>query len=217
LRFRFNPSVSAAVMVYLVEPLLLVVTLGLYYPAWERSKRHYVISSHRLGDAYFHFEGRRGRFYGTYFIAGLIFVCAAVIAGTLLMSLVSRNEGRQPVLFELLPFFALYAFGFFLSKHYIYADLLNHVWNHTRLDDHRFRAEMQTSRWLGLQLTNLGAIIVSCGLLYPWAAIRAQRYAASCLHFVPAGPVDQVQRVGGGGGSATGDTAAEFFGLDFGL
>ena len=40
---------------------------------------------------------------------------------------------------------------------------------------------------------------------------------ASSLQFVPAGPIDVIQRMGGASGSATGDMAAEFIGLDFGL
>jgi uncharacterized membrane protein YjgN (DUF898 family) len=118
---------------------------------------------------------------------------------------------------HLIPFFILYAFGFFVSRHLIYARLFNHIWNHTRLDEHRFRASLRTGKWLGLQLTNLGAILISAGMLYPWALVRAHRYTASCLHFVPAGPVDTIQRIGGSTGSATGDMAAEFIGLDFGL
>jgi uncharacterized membrane protein YjgN (DUF898 family) len=123
----------------------------------------------------------------------------------------------QLTLVQLIPFFVVYGFGFFLSRHFIYGWLFNHVWNHTRVDEHRFQANLDPGKWLGLQLTNLGAILVSAGMLYPWAVIRAQRYAASCLQFTPAGPVDTIQRIGGTKGSATGDMAAEFVGLDFGL
>jgi uncharacterized membrane protein YjgN (DUF898 family) len=76
---------------------------------------------------------------------------------------------------------------------------------------------MRTGRWLGLQLTNLGAIILSCGLLYPWALIRSTRYAQDCLEFIPSGSLDSISRLGEGPGSAVGDTAAEFTSLDFGL
>lgn len=217
LRFRFNRSLSAAAFVFLLEPLLLVVTLGFYFPAWERSKRRYIISNHRLGDAYFHFEGKAGPFYAAYLLGGLMLFLAALLGGILLAWRIKGHPGVQPTLLEMVPFFIVYAFGFFVSRQFIYAQLFNHIWNHTRLDEHRFHATMQTGRWLGMQLTNLGAILVSCGLLYPWASMRAHRYAASCLSFLPSGPIDAIQRVGGSTGSAAGDTAAEFVGLDFGL
>jgi uncharacterized membrane protein YjgN (DUF898 family) len=217
LRFRFNASLSAALKVYLLEPLLIGLTLGLYFPAWERSKRDYVVSNHRLGDAYFRFDAGTGRFYSTYFLSGLIIFAALAAGGGFVAVMMQRHPGVQPTLVQLIPFFIVYGFGFFISRHLIYARLFNHIWNHTRVDEHRFRSNLQTGKWLGLQLTNLGAIIISAGLLYPWALIRAQRYVASCLQFAPAGSVDTIQRVGGTAGSATGDMAAEFIGLDFGL
>lgn len=216
-RFRFNRSLSAALNVYLLEPILIALTLGFYYPAWQRSKRSYAITNHRFGDAYFRFDAKVGRFYFTYFFAGLIVFAALALGGTILTYLVMQRPGTQPTLVQMIPFFTLYAFGFYVSRHLIYAQLFNHVWNHTRLDEHRFRANLDTGEWLGLQLTNLGAILVSAGMLYPWALIRSHRYAASCLQFVPAGSIDGIQRVAGNTGSATGDMAAEFIGLDFGL
>lgn len=217
LRFRFNRSLSAALKVYLLEPVLIPLTLGFYYPAWQRSKRDYAINNHRLGDAYFRFEAKVGRFYSSYFLAGLVVVAAVVIGSVASAMIMKANGGTRPTYVDLIPFFILYGFGFYVSRHLVYARLFNHVWNHTRVDDHQFRATLKTGKWLGLQLTNLGAILVTAGMLYPWALIRAQRYAASCLHFVPAGPLDTIQRVGGSSGSATGDMAAEFIGLDFGL
>ena len=217
LRFRFNPSLSAALKVYLLEPLLIGVTLGLYYPAWQRSKRDYAVSNHRLGDAYFRFDATSGHFYATYLAAGAILFGALMVGGVIIALFLARNPGTQPTLVQLTPFFLIYAFGFFVSRHLTYAMLFNHVWNHTRIDEHRFRAHLHVGHWLGLQLVNLGAILISAGLLYPWALIRAQTYAASCLEFVPSGSVENISRVGSSAGSATGDMAAEFIGLDFGL
>jgi len=215
--FRFNRSLSAAAKVYLLEPVLLVLSLGLYFPAWQRSKRDYIVNNHRFGDAYFRFNAGLGPFYATYLFAGLILFAALFLGGTTIAYVVTQNPGLQPTLVQLIPFFTIYAFGFFLGRHLIYAQLFNHIWNHTRLDEHRFRARLSTGKWLGLQLTNLAAILLSAGMLYPWALIRAQRYAASCLEFVPAAPIDSIQHIGSAVGSATGDMAAEFIGLDFGL
>lgn len=218
MRFRFNPSLSASTMVYLLEPLLLVVTLGFYYPAWVRSKRNYLVSNHRLGDAYFRFNAANGPFYIAYILGGLILGCSVGIGATITGVITATMDDVRPGdLLQILPVLLCYGLGFFVSKHFIHGYLFNHLWNNTRLDDHRFVARMNVGRWLGLQLVNLAAIIGTAGLLAPWAVIRAQRYVASCLHFEPAGPIESIQRLGGNTGSATGDTAAEFIGLDFGL
>src|SRR5690606_21328225 len=55
LRFRFHGSLSAAAWTFLLRPLALIVSFGLYYPAWARARREYVVTNHRLGDAYFRF------------------------------------------------------------------------------------------------------------------------------------------------------------------
>lgn len=216
IRFRFHCSLSAAARVYLLEPILLPLTLGFYYPAWQRSKKAYAISHHRFGDAYFRFEGASGEFYLTYLFAALIAGGALFLGGAIIGVLQFKGGGALTPL-QMLPFFALYGFGLFLARELIFARLFNHLWNHTQLDEHRFRANLRVGKWLGLQLGNLGAILASAGLLYPWAVIRAQRYAASCLVFEPAGPIDGIQSMTGAGGNATGDMAAEFIGIDFGL
>jgi uncharacterized membrane protein YjgN (DUF898 family) len=76
---------------------------------------------------------------------------------------------------------------------------------------------MKTGTWLKIQLGNLGALILSCGLLYPWAMIRSARYALSCLRFETAGSIEKISRLGRDEGNALGETTGEFFGLDFGL
>ncbi len=216
LRFHFRQPLSPAIMLYLIKPWLILATLGLYFPAWARAQREYIIAHHKLGDAYFGFDGGRGPFYGVYLLAGLLVVFAAGGAGAL-MTLAPAGRNSVPSLPQWLIFLPIYGLALYVAKHYIHARLFNHVWNHTRLDEHRFVARFEAGRWIGLQLVNLGAIIVSCGLLYPWAVIRSFRFTAASLRFAPAGPIDNIQRLGGREGSAVGDTAAEFIGLDFGL
>lgn len=217
LRFRFHPSLSAAAMVYLLQPIVIIVTLGIYYPAWVRTRREFSISRHRLGTAYFRFTATTGRFYGIYVAAGAMVFAAIMVLGFTVGWLTLHNAGHVPNNTQLLPILLLYGGVIYFAKHFVLGSLFNHLWNGTKLDEHRFRGHMRTGSWLKLQLTNLGAIIVSCGLLYPWALIRSTRYAQSCLELVPVGSIDSICRVSDGDGSAVGDTAAEFAGLDFGL
>ena len=63
LRFRFHPSLSAAVMVYLLKPVLILLTLGIYYPAWARDCAEFRTGRHRLGTAFFFCEFKNGPFY----------------------------------------------------------------------------------------------------------------------------------------------------------
>lgn len=217
LRFRFHPSLSAAVMVYLLKPLLVPLTLGFYYPAWARAATEFRVSRHRLGTAYFRFDASRGPFYRAYLAAGGIVFIGVLLLG-LMTQLLGRPDGAPASnTTRLLPAVFVYLTMLFLARHYAFAQLFNPIWNGTRLDEHRFRATLRSSRWIGLQFTNLAAILLSCGLFYPWAVIRTTRYTLSCLAFEPAHSLESIRRMGCGDGSAVGDTAAEFAGVDFGL
>jgi uncharacterized membrane protein YjgN (DUF898 family) len=175
------------------------------------------VSRHRLGTAYFHFTGTSGRFYSTYLAAGGLMIIAALLVGGYTVIITQRHAGHVPSTTQLIPALLVYGVIFYIAKHYVFARLFNHIWTNTSLDQHRFRGSLRSGRWLGLQLTNLGAMIISCGLLYPWAVIRSTRYALASLELHPAGPLEEISRVGGRDGSAVGETAAEFAGLDFGI
>jgi uncharacterized membrane protein YjgN (DUF898 family) len=217
LRFRFHPSLSAAVMVYLLKPLLIPLTLGMYYPAWVRDKAEFRISRHRYGTAYFHFEASNGPFYRAYLISGAIILAGLMILGVCSAFAIHRNGGRVPQTTALVPVFLVYGAFILLAKHYAFARLFNPTWNNTRLNEHRFRGNLRSARWVGMQVTNVVAIVASCGLLYPWALIRSTRYALSCLEFFPGEALNKISRMGSARGSALGESAAEFAGFDFGL
>jgi uncharacterized membrane protein YjgN (DUF898 family) len=217
MRFYFRQTYGWTALVYLGQWFFIVLTLGVYYPAWVRNRKQLVIDSHRLGDAFFRFESKSGPFYVSYLVGGSMVVAAAMCGGIFTYLVTLSNHGKIPSTAQMIPFFAIYGFALFCSKHYIYASLFNHIWNRTRLNEHRFVASLQVGGWLKLQVVNLAAIIGSCGLLYPWAAVRSARYALSNLQFAPQGPIEKISRLGRNDGSAMGETAAEFVGLDIGL
>lgn len=217
MRFYSHRTYGSAALLYLGQGLLVLLSLGFYYPVWIRNRRKFTIESHRLGDAFFRFDSPIGPIYGAYIVGGVMVVGAASVGTMIIVALTALNEARPPGTAALIPFMVLYLFAAYCAKHYIYAQLFNQVWNNTRLDGHRFVATLSTGTWMRLQLGNLGAMLISGGLLYPWAAIRSARYALSCLAFVPERPIEKISRLGRSGGSAVGETAAEFVGLDIGL
>jgi uncharacterized membrane protein YjgN (DUF898 family) len=214
LRFRFHPSLSAATMAYMIKFILVIVTLGLYYPAWSRDTRSFNINGHKYGTAYFRAALTSAEFYGAYLAAGLALVLVFVIIGCAIAVL--KDSISLSTLTVALTF-GLYLPVLYIGRQYIHARIFNAAWNATRLDNSRFEATMESNRWIALQLTNWAAIIVTLGFLYPWATMRSAHYTASCLRFHPAPDFLATQNLGAAGGSAVGDSAAEFIGLDFGL
>lgn len=217
MRFYARQTYGMAALTYIAQWFVIIITAGIYYPAWVRNRREFVITSHRLGDAFFRFESKSGPFYSAYLFSGAVvlgtFVAGSVITGLLIMD----GRGRPPTPLQLVPFLVLYGLALYFSKHYLYARLFNHIWANTSLDQHRFVPNLSVSGWLKLQFVNLGAIIASCGLLYPWAVVRSARYALGSLRFAPERPIEKISRLTRRDGSALGETATEFVGLDFGL
>lgn len=217
LRFYYQQSYLGGAALYFGQFLLVILSCGILYPGWIRKQREFIIGNHRLGDAFFRFKAPVGPFYVSYLLAGIL-VGAAAVAGAVLTALaVQRHGGKLPDLVDLLPFFALYGLAIFVAKQLLFALLFNHVWSHTTLDDHRFNATLRTASWLKLQSVNLLAIIGTAGLLYPWAQVRSVRFALAHLEFQPSGPIEKIERLGRADGNALGETASEFFGMDFGL
>jgi uncharacterized membrane protein YjgN (DUF898 family) len=217
LRFRFHQSLSAATLVFLLQPLLIPLTLGFYYPTWVRNRHEFILGRHRLGTAYFRLTLKSGAFFRPYFVAGGMMFIAALLVGMLTAYLTTQNSGHVPTTFQLLPLFLIYGFAAFLAKQYLFAEVFRRIWNAATLDSHQFQTRLQTGPWMRLQLVNLAAILGTCGLAYPWATIRATDHVLSRLALRPAGSLDGIESLSASSGSAIGATAAEFAGFDFGL
>lgn len=75
-----------------------------------------------------------------------------------------------------------------------------------------------SARKLGwIYVVNLLAIVLSCGLLVPWAVIRTARYRAACLRMECAGDLEGFLGDVAQPSGATGDQLGEFFDLDLSL
>ena len=214
LRFRFHAGLWAAFKVYVVNFIPVLFSAGLYYPFWVRSRRAFTVRQHRYGTGGFRFNAPEGAFYMAYVPSGVM-VFASLVVAVATFFLLRRWIGYTTL--TLLLTFGIYLPAALVARQFIYARVFNTAWNGTQLDEGRFEARMGTGRWLGLQLGNWAAIAATGGFLYPWASVRNARYLASCLRFHPAPGFPDLKATEASAGSAVGETAAEFVGLDFGL
>ncbi len=68
-----------------------------------------------------------------------------------------------------------------------------------------------------LYVSNAAAILLSLGLLIPWATIRTLRYRLEHLKLFAAGDLDEFVAGQQGEVAATGEEISEFFDVDVGL
>lgn len=204
LRFGFAGSDGAAYTVFLLFPILTVVTLYLLAPFTHFKIKQYQHNNSRFGDTFFRFDATSGNFYNIYLKAlGLLFLVGIIFAIVAAM--------QMPALMLILPLLYLYIVGFLAVR------LPNLIWSKTGLGEHDLYCRMEVWPYLKIFLSNLIGIVLSLGLFIPFAQIRMARYRFESMGLVAQGDLEtfvagQVQT-----DSATGEETAEMFDLDISL
>jgi uncharacterized membrane protein YjgN (DUF898 family) len=212
LRFQFTGTLGQSVSRFLGLPLLIIPSLGLAYP-WIKGLQHeYVATGHRFGGKRFEFTRNGGRYYAIY-IAGAGIIIGAVIGGAIVMGAgaISPEAGTIGTVLGMTLIYAGYLIGFV----YIAVRLANLFWTSLALDGHRFESNLQARDLAWIYFSNTLAIIVSLGLLIPWAVVRAARYRASRLAFLASGSLDVFVAEAGAEQSATGAEIGDAFDFEF--
>ncbi|GAA0303786.1 YjgN family protein [Rhodovulum strictum] len=226
LRFGFEGSYWRAFRVYLLYPFLAIFTLYLAFPFVARAVRSHVVNGHRFGTARFRFESGIGPFYRAFLLAGLWAVGVGLVAVALLVALIGpidpaalRGAGPDPrqVLLSLVPLAVLVVAV--LPAGFIYqAFIRNAVFAGTVLEGgHAFVSDIAPLRLVWIGISNALAVVVSLGLLLPWARIRMAAYQAAHSHVIVNGDLDgftaaEAARVG-----ALGQAYTDLEGIDVGL
>jgi uncharacterized membrane protein YjgN (DUF898 family) len=214
LRFAFTGKDAEGYKVFLLWPILTVLTLYLLAPfAHQRFKRYQHNNTH-FGTAPFAIDATASAFYGIY-LRTVFVVAIFLIAGALVGAGVGFAAGSAMPIFMLAPL-GIYV-GLLLIGPYFTARLQNLVWNHTTLAPHRFRSEVRASQLFFIVLTNYILIALTLGLFYPFARVRSTRYRVESMTMMAAGPLDafvagEQQQVG-----ALGDAAVDWYDIDIAL
>lgn len=230
IRFRFLGTAGESYWVFMGIPLLIPFTLGLIFPYWIFLQKEYLFDNYAFGTKGFRFGASAGYFYKTYLFAALIVMgVGAVVAVAFGAFAVSMEGVIDPVTFDpgpavasllVLSMLGLYI-GFLVMaafiQQYVYARITNHCWNETRVGPVAFRSQLRTWPLLWIHVTNILAMVVSMGLLIPWAKVRKTRYLIDHITVGSTDSLDYFASASEPEESAIGDAAADFFDFEFGL
>ena len=114
-------------------------------------------------------------------MALVLFVFSKLGNGTLGEQLLTAGNASTPMLvaFFVSMYAVLMAFGTFM-KSLLQARLRNYQFNNTVLDQNFKLSSTVTARKLWwLNISNLGLLLVTLGLAYPWVAVRKARFMAN--------------------------------------
>ena len=225
IRFAFRGSYWKAMRVFILYRAASIATLLLAEPYAFRARQRYVIGHHRLGDHSFSFDSGVRPFYAALLAVVAWFLLVAAVTFLILylglpegrdLFLYREQEGEPPPAIFLIPVVGLLLA--LLPAATIYdAFVRNAVHAGAVLaGGHRFRSSIHPPRLLAIAITNTFAILLSFGLLLPWARIRVARYLAAHTHVRFAGSPDEFIGREEERQSALGDAYADLEGFDVG-
>lgn len=242
IRFSFERAYGEAIRVFVVNAILIPLTLGLAYPYYLYAMNRFLVNNSGYGESPFRFHARTKDFYKIYAVAGLLFALMIVVISVAMVPMVQEiaaqahaameagqampyadaGDGMDPDLAQRMMGMQLVVSGVFVVFYlaafaYIQARTGNLVFNAMDVSEHRFRSDLRARDLAWLYFSNLLAIVCSFGLAIPWAKIRMARYRATRLALLPAGGLDGFTQSQQARVSATGEELGEVFGIDIGL
>jgi uncharacterized membrane protein YjgN (DUF898 family) len=219
-RMRFHGTLGEAYKVYLWLAMLVPLTLGFILPYLGFRQKRYTLGQMAWGNSRAKMRGESGFFYLTFFkalgIQVLIFVLniALWIGAFAGLKFAEKADGNpSPLILALvglgsyLPMFAVVL--------YYQVRTSNYAINLTEWAGvGRIRSTVRARDLLWLYLSNAVAVLLSLGLLAPWAKVRIARYKASRTLLVVSGDPDQVAQEVAQEESALGDAGADAFDVE---
>ncbi len=112
--------------------------------------------------------------------------------------------------------FSIYVLFFFIYVH-ISVRIANLSLNHSYIGQHRLKSELETLPLFFIYLSNIFGILLSFGLLIPWAQIRLARYRLNCISLLATGDLQAVVAQEQEKLSATGEEFGDFMDIDIGI
>lgn len=204
IHFAFDGRLKAAAKVYLLWPILAVLTVGVLGPHVYFRQKQFIVKNSRYGTTRFSFIATSGDYYRMFFSALIPMVAGGAIlaACVFVVPPLAMVMGLGLYLY-LFAFFSVYTTNLFYRSSHLAA--------------HRFEADLKIMGYFGLVATNSLGIALTLGLFYPWARIRILRYklhrlalrAGDDLEGFIAGEQEQISALGG--------ELSDFMDFDFSL
>ena len=189
-----------------------VVAVAFPWLLWRLKK--FIIEHTFYGGINGNFTASAGQYFKIYFLAFLIML-GITIPLIILMGIIVASTETYWIIVTISPFLG-YA-GYILAYAYIRSRSGNLVWNNTLLGPLRFKSTLRMKDLLSLYVTNAIGIVVSFGLLIPWAVIRTWKYRADNTRVFQDGPLALFQGGDSSNVAAIGAETLDIFDLDISI
>jgi uncharacterized membrane protein YjgN (DUF898 family) len=222
IRFDFVGTYFDAMKAFVLWWMLAAVTLFTTLPLAHRARDYYIINNRRFGGKEFAAEIPGAKIYGIYGMA-LLFILASITVDLIAAGVIFGTTGFKPnnrvgLALTTGVILAIYVVVFLFVSIYVSTRTFNLALNSTRLNESlRFEATLSPWRMVWIAMSNLVLVLVSLGLLYPWARIRSTRYMAGEIALIGTPNMGDFTGAGASSQGVIGEEVASFFDIDLGL
>jgi uncharacterized membrane protein YjgN (DUF898 family) len=220
-RFNFSGTDGEAFGAFIGWPFLGVITLGLLWPLAQKKKEYFLVNNHNYGGRYFETDFSVWNMYAIFALALVAFLIVggglvALTASQLSHALFTPGlQNRQ--LFTGLAMVVVYV-PLLLIAPFVHTMIVNLVVGSTVFDDkHQLQSTMSPFVMAWIMVSNVFLTIITLGLFYPWAKVRAARYQLEHTTLFIEGEVETYVSEVFETQSAVGEEIGSFFSFDFGL
>lgn len=161
--------------------------------------------------------------FGMTLLAALAVVLVFLLPVLIFLPAGARSANTAVLLLAYIPLFLPWVFAFviainILPRAYFTATMQNLIWSRTGNRYLRFKSDLTTGKFIGLQFKNYFLIMVTFGLYWPFAVVNTARMQLEAISLKTRIPLDKLSDAARAReNDAAGDMAADIFGLDVGM
>jgi len=186
-RFAWMGSTASVYLRLLKVTFLTIITFGIYYFAASHSLKRLFIDKLQFGDKEFECQSTAGSFFAPYFSFGLV-----VTVGNKILEATELHLDKLSELGIFQVAMSVLGIGIsFVAYQVLECMLSKIVQNATTLGSLQLINEVEFTEVLSLYIVNFIFMVLTLGLYWPWARIRAMQYRAD--HFLVVGNLEAMQ------------------------
>ncbi|GJL62898.1 MAG: hypothetical protein NPIRA04_15520 [Nitrospirales bacterium] len=177
IRFSFRGTVLEYSKLWLKGSILTALTLGIYYPFFENSRRHYLVTHSQFGSQTFDYDGTGRDLFAIYSKAAVLYLMTVTLLSSLTFAVITLYlsmplTDMKTILFASSSLPLIAGIGLIVPWFYLQAARQCFFWNHTKFSDARFFSTVTAWKIFELRLGHLFLLVSTLGMAWPWVQVR---------------------------------------------
>lgn len=212
--FKYNTGAKPFYIFFLINVPLFIITFGLAFPYIYNKFKKLFISNSSFGVTAFNFDGKNSKIYKIFLLSFLVLGIIPIIFFSLGFLGIVFSAQNTIIIFAVMMLLLLLLN--FLAKGVFDALMANYVWSKTTLNKTTFECKWNIKTLAWIYLSNFLVIVLSFGLLIPWAKIRLMRYKIENFSIITS-EIDDFIATQKKDRESLGEEVSDFFDIDIGV